>query len=281
MNLLMRIFLLLAAGFIVSPSNSLAADNCPRTVSAGGALTEIIYRLAKQECLVGVDTTSTYPPAAQTLPQVGYARQLSAEGILSLTPDVVLHGPDAGPPATLEQIDSAGIRRIIIDGPLTLPGVYDKIETIAALYNVPDRGAALIEKLKEDEGKLTKALHDAPRVLFLMQHGGGAPIAGGKDTAADAIIRLAGGKNVIDFKNYKPLTPEAMAALRPDIIVTTTESLAQMGGEDGLVHRPGIALTPAGANRNIVSMDALYLLGFGPRAVKAAGELATAFEEAE
>jgi iron complex transport system substrate-binding protein len=75
-----------------------------RLVSVGGALTEIVYALEAQAELVGVDSTSQYPVAAQRLPSVGYARSLSLEGVLALAPTQVLATEDAGPPAVLRQL---------------------------------------------------------------------------------------------------------------------------------------------------------------------------------
>lgn len=55
-------------------------------VSIGGALTEIIYALGAEASLVGVRKTSLYPAPAAKLPNVGYARALSVEGVLALSP---------------------------------------------------------------------------------------------------------------------------------------------------------------------------------------------------
>ena len=77
-----------------------------RVITIGGSLTEIVYALDSQALLVGSDTTSYYPEAAEELPKVGYQRTLSAEGILSLDPDLVIVTEEAGPPAVLKQLQS-------------------------------------------------------------------------------------------------------------------------------------------------------------------------------
>ena len=62
-----------------------------RIISIGGAITEILYALGFEDRLAGVDATSLYPPAAlRDKPNVGYMRQLSAEGVLGLNPSLVL-----------------------------------------------------------------------------------------------------------------------------------------------------------------------------------------------
>src|SRR3954470_23493430 len=62
-----------------------------RIVCIGQTLNEIIYALGAEKNLVGVDLSSTYPPQIKNLRNVGYHRALTAEGILSLKPTVIVH----------------------------------------------------------------------------------------------------------------------------------------------------------------------------------------------
>lgn len=55
-----------------------------RIVVAGGSLTELIYAMGAGKRVVGVDETTSYPPETAKLPHIGYWKQLSSEGILSL-----------------------------------------------------------------------------------------------------------------------------------------------------------------------------------------------------
>lgn len=276
---MIRIFAFLLILF--APSLAVADESCPKTVSIGGALTEIIYKLDKQECLVGADTTSTYPVEAKALPMVGYQRQLSAEGILSLGPELIIHTAQAGPPAVLDQIDQAGITRLPLDDEPSIDGVIAKIKAIGDVYAVQGKADALIAEIEDGRAELAKQVKDAahPKVVFIMQHAGvSAPMVAGKGTAADAIITLAGGENIASFPGYKSLTPEAMIELNPDVILTSTESLEQAGGVETFLDRPGFKQTKAGQNETVVAMDALLLLGFGPRTVDAAKELSLKFQ---
>lgn len=271
MKKLFTLILLLAA----FPLHAEEAPN--RIVAAGGSLTEIIYALGEEKRLVGVDVTSYYPEAAKKLPQVGYVRSLSAEGILSLKPDMVLVNKEAGPPAVLEQLKQTNVKLEVVETPSSVEGAEAKIGQVAKLLGVPEKGKKLNEALALEQKKLTAELKKNPaqkRVLFILQHGGGAPLVAGKDTEADAIIKLAGAKNVVDaFDGFKPLTPEAAAALKPEVILVTTQTLDQVGGKEGLLKLPALALTEAGKQGKVIAMDAMYLLGFGPRTVKAATEL--------
>ena len=253
-----------------------------RVVTIGGALTEIVYALEAQEILVGNDTTSYYPPAAERLPKVGYQRALSAEGIVSLYPDLVILTEEAGPPAVLAQLQAANIPILQLRAGRSLADVRDAIRVIARALKREGAGSALIEAIARQTAELAKvtARHPADkRVLFILQHGGGAPMAAGRETAADSIIRLSGARNAVSgYAGYKPLTPEAAAALQPDVILTTARGLAQAGGKDALLTAPGLSLTPAARTGSLIVMDALLLLGFGPRTVQAAATLHEAYQ---
>ena len=66
--------------------------------------------LGGESKLVGVDTTSQHPQALKQLPSVGYQRQLAAEGVLALRPDILIGTEEMGPPPVLKQLEGAGVR---------------------------------------------------------------------------------------------------------------------------------------------------------------------------
>jgi iron complex transport system substrate-binding protein len=238
----------------------------------------IRYALGAGARLVGVDTSSTYPEAATRLPQVGYQRALSVEGILSLRPSLVLATAEAGPPAVLHQLQTAGIPVLTIPAPYTVEGVQVKIWLIAQALELSSQGEQLVQALTRDIAMTSALLQSArvhPRVLFLYARGQGALQVSGRGTAADAMITLAGGVNAVTgYEGYKPLTPEAAIAAAPDVLLMPARGLDSVGGIDGLLQAPGVALTPAGQERRIIAMDDLYLLGFGPRLGQAVRDLA-------
>ena len=249
---------------------TIAVSESQRVVSVGGSVTEIIYALGLSDRIVAVDSTSYYPEEATSKPNVGYMRRLAAEPILALEPSMVLAIEDAGPPAVLDQIREAGLPVVLIPDYPSPVGVLDKIARVAAALGEEEKGRTLTAHLKVDLEALSTAvarLPVRPRVLFLLSiGGGGAPLAAGRKTSAAAIIELAGGVNAVDaFEGYKPLSPEAVVAAVPDVILVTNRSLRLLGGRAGLLGIPEIALTPAGQSRRVVAMDGLLLLGFGPR----------------
>jgi iron complex transport system substrate-binding protein len=275
-----------ASAALAAPAPRSGAQTSPRRiVSVGGALTETLYALGAQGDLAGVDTTSLYPEAARALPSVGYARNLSAEGVLSLKPTLVVATEDAGPPAVLRQLEAARVPLVVLDGDHRIEGVLARTGKLAELSGRADAGQTLLARLKQEwQASSTRvaALSGpggrAPRVLFVLSHNIGQVRVAGRDTSADAMIRYAGGANTFgspgDFSGYKPLTPEAAIAAAPDVILGTTQGLDAAGGSDGLLKLPGLAQTPAGRARRVVAHEALLLLGFGPRLPQAVAALA-------
>jgi iron complex transport system substrate-binding protein len=270
----------LGLGAAVAASLPVRAQKPPRIVSIGSALTEIVYELGAEALLVGVDTTSQYPAAALTLPQVGYMRALSAEGVLSLKPTLAIATTAAGPATTLEQLRATGVEVLVLPDHYDYDSVIAKIAAVGRVTGKSAEADAMIARGRADMAGLVKRLAAAtgrPRVLFLLSMGGGAPQAAGRDTAADGIIRLAGGTNAIDgYASYRPLTPEAVLASRPDFVLVTRQTVQAMGGIGAILDQPALRRTPAGLAGRVLQFDALLLLGFGPRTPQAAQDLASA-----
>lgn len=270
-------WLLLLLALCGTPVQADSSAEAPRLISIGGAVTEIVYALGAGERLIAVDSTSLWPSKAEALPDVGYMRALAAEPILALEPTLILASADAGPPQVLEQLRAAGAHLVMVPEDPTPQGIFAKIESVAGALNLENEGRQLIVRLKTEFDALSQALQAVehqPRVLFLLSVTGGAPLAGGRDTAAAGIIELAGGKNAITaFEGFKPLSPEAAIAAAPEVLLVA-RSTTHTG--KNLLDRPGLALTPAGREQRVVAMDALLLLGFGPRTPEAARQLAEA-----
>ena len=259
-----------------------------RIVSVGGALTEIIYALEAQGELVGVDTTSLYPAVAQQLPQVGYARTLSAEGVLSLAPTQLIATEEAGPQAVLRQVRDAGVPVAVLNANNKFEGLLARVKQVGQITGRTDPAARLAQALQQQwNGALAKVgqrSHVPVRVLFILAHAPNQVMVGGRETGADAMLAYAGAVNVMGgqggFSGYKPLTPEAVIAARPDLVLVTDQGLKASGGVDGILKLPGLAQTPAGRKHRIVSLEAMLLLGFGPRMPQALADLDAAFAQA-
>ena len=259
------------------PQAAYAAAN-RRLICVGGALTEIAYALGASADLVGVDTTSLYPPAAQALASVGYARTLSAEGILALAPSMVLATEDAGPSSVLRQLENAGIAVHILAANHQFEGLLQRIQQAGDFMGRTQEANQLQARLRKEWQQVRARVeaHPAvsPRVLFILSHSMSQIMVAGQDTSADAMLRYAGARNAMQgFSGFKPLSPEAVIAAQPDIILLTDLGLKAAGSKAAILQLPGLAQTPAGRKQRIVSMETMLLLGFGPRLPLALQEL--------
>ena len=238
-----------------------------RIVSVGSAVTEAVYALGAGDLVAGVDTSSAFPEAASKLPQVGYQRALAAEGILALGPTIVLASAEAGPPAVLDQLRGAGVRLEIVPNDPSVSGARARILRVAELLGRdPSKVIMQLDRDLERAGALTARIKSRPKVLVLYARGAKTLHVFGRDTAAELMVRLAGGENAVTaFEGTKPLTGEALLQAAPEWIVLPTRGLESIGGLNALLEVPGIAATPAGKAKRIVAIDDLLLLGFGPR----------------
>ena len=255
-----------------------AADTS-RIVSIGGAVTEILYALGLERNIVGIDSTSLYPPrAVKEKRNVGYMRQLSAEGVLGLRPSLVIAIAGSGPKETMTVLEAAKVPLLVVPEAYSEAGIIEKIRTIATATGRSERGRCLIDAVKADFAALRdleRAIDKKSRVLFVISFVNGRAMVAGRHTAADGIIRLAGGLNVVDqYDGYKPVNDEAVIAAKPEVVLSMQRSgPGTVGAEDVFAHA-AFKATPAAADKRFVSMEGLYLLGFGPRTARAARDLA-------
>ena len=249
-----------------------------RLITLGGDVTEIVFALGAGGDVVAVDTSSVYPPDAAALPKVGYQRQLAAEGLLALSPTLILASDEAGPPPVLVQLRDARVPIEIIAGDDSPEGAVAKVRRVASTLGRREAGEQLVADMQAAFARAAAERARAassPRVLFVYARGPGTLFVAGRATSADAMIRLAGGRNAIDaFDGFKPLTAEAAVAAAPDVVLMLSRGLDSLGGADAVWAQPGLAQTPAARSRRLVVMDDLYLLGFGPRTGAAAADLA-------
>lgn len=248
-----------------------------RITAIGGSLTEIVFALGEQGRLVARDSTSVYPEEALKLPDVGYMRQLSPEGVLSVNPSGILALQGSGPKEAVDVLKKAGIPYVEVSESFDHDGILEKIHAVGKALGVEEKADALARRvdarLKSAEDQ-TASIKDRKRVLFILSMQGGRILAAGTHTAADGIIRMAGALNAVEgYSGYKQLSDEAVFTAKPDIVLMMDRGDPSDAVTDPF-ENPAIAATPAGEKRALVRMDGAYLLGFGPRTADAIHDLA-------
>ena len=251
-----------------------------RIVTLFGDLTEVVYALGAQDFLVARDTASIYPPEAEELPNLGFNQALSPEGILAFAPTIIFGTPEAGPDETLDHVRDAGVEVVIIDEDDDLDAPAAKVRTVGAALGIPRRAEALaldIERRLAAVQASISGTERGPQVLFLYLRGALFQFAGGDGSPSQLLIEAAGGVDAgaaAGIVGFQPLTPEAVVAADPEVLLLMEGGVESVGGIDGLLRIPGIAETRAARDRRFIIMDDLYLLNFGPRMPDALAELA-------
>lgn len=250
----------------------------PSKIAAiGGSITEIVYALGEEKHLVARDSTSNYPKAALDLPDVGYMRQLSPEGVLSVNPTGILALHGSGPREAVDVLKKTSIPFIEVPEHYSHEGILEKVRIVGKALGVDAKAEVLAKaldaKLSAAEQQ-TASIKERKRILFVLSIQGGKILAAGRETAADGIIKLAGGVNAVEgFSGYKQMSDEAIITAGPDVILMMNNAGPPVS-DDELFANPSIASTPAGAARKLIRMDGAYLLGFGPRTADAIHDLA-------
>ncbi|MEV0647560.1 ABC transporter substrate-binding protein [Phytomonospora sp. NPDC050363] len=241
-------------------------------VPLSGSLSEIVFTLGLGDRVVARDITATFEQAAD-LPVVTRGHDVSAEGVLSLRPGVVLAEKSTGPVEAVAQIRNAGIPIIVFEGASDLSSVDKRIADVAAALGVTEAGdrlrARTAERLEVVRTTIP-ASTDKPRVAFLYVRGSASVyLIGAANSGAAGLIEAAGaidaGKEAGLDGDFVPITSEAMAAAAPDVILVMTKGLESVDGVDGLLALPGVAQTPAGLDRRVAVIDDGVLLNYGPR----------------
>jgi iron complex transport system substrate-binding protein len=265
---------------LVSPA---VAGGTDRVLALGGSVTEIVHALGQGDRLVARDTTSNYPPEVETLPDVGYIRALSPEGVLSVDPDLILAIEGSGPPETMEVLRGAEIPLVTIPEGYDAAAILQKILVVAEALEVPEAGARLAAEV---EASLVAAVAEGrtetpPRVLFILSMQGGRIMAAGADTAAEGIIGMAGGINAMGgFDGYQQVSDEAVLVADPDVILMMDRSGEHAADDAEIRAHAVLGRTRAAEAGAIVRQPGSLLLGFGPRTPDAVEALSEAFRRA-
>ncbi|MEZ0196656.1 ABC transporter substrate-binding protein [Pseudomonas qingdaonensis] len=270
---------------LVFNSAAQAEPLAARWVSAGGALSEWVVALGGESRLVGVDTTSQHPASLKALPSIGYQRQLSAEGVLSLRPDLLVGTEEMGPPEVLKQLRGTGVKVELFSSTLELQAVHGNLRQLGRLMGDESQAERLFGEYRQQlDGlaariKAVQGSQAAPGVILLVGHGGAKPMIAGKGTAGDWMIRQAGGRNLADNDGYKNFSVEALAALNPQVLVFADRSLSGEAARQALLkENPALAASRAARDKRLVELDPTLLVGgLGPRQPASLQALAQAF----
>ena len=252
-------FSLLGCALSLSSPSVMAVE---RIVSIGPATTELILALGGEQSLVATDVSS---PEPRGVPKVGYHRSLAAEGILSLSPTLVVGSDEMGPNSTLDQLRRANVKVEVMATAPTLANLNERIDTLAHLLGDQAAGSKLKEEIAAQSDTLAaQAKQNKPlKVAFLLLHKGQPTSIAGGNTTASALVTLAGGVNpVAGLHDYKPVSTESLIELQPDLVLVSGRDWQQYQDPDAVLSQvPALSATPAGKNKAIHAIDGHALQG--------------------
>jgi iron complex transport system substrate-binding protein len=248
-----------------------------RIVAIADGSAEIVAALGYRSDLVGRDIASTLPELA-TIPIDTDAHQINVERVLSQRPDLILIDSNSSPQSAIDAIKKAGIHVALIPAPFTVAGVLVKEKAIADLLKTPKAFQLLASKITKKTFTPSKT-----KTLFLYLRGTASIyLIAGKGSGADSLFSTIGVHDVGSASLAQPfsaMTSEKLIALSPDVIVLMTKGLASVGGLSGFLKLPGVAQTPAGIHKRIVTVDDSLLLSFGARTPTLLSLLRTAIDK--
>ncbi len=279
-NFILNLFLIYALLSISAIWNNSVSANETRIIAIDASLSEIVFALGHGKNMVGRDITSAYPAAVAQLPSVGYMRSLSAEGILSLRPDLVLATSDARPQSVLLKLKEAGIKVEIIKNEFSVAGVKYKIRRVATVLNEVEKGEQIVIDMQKSVDNAVAIAHKAKEAhgdvsaLFILNMRGHNMMVAGNNNRANNMMELALIYNSAakDFTGFKPLTSEAAIKYNPQFLLIMPFGLSSAGGRDAILSTPAIKMTEAGRKQQLVVLNDGFLT-FGPRIGQAIEDL--------
>lgn len=257
--------------YVGSDGVEVDVSDTSRIVSLNGDITETIFALGAGDRVVARDLTTTYPPEAEALPDVGLYRTLTAEPVIAMSPTLVLGDEQVitSSQEAIDQIRAAGIPVAIMRTEVTLEGVSRKIREIAGILDLDaEELIATVEAEVDEALAMAAEATSTPRAAYayvrgpetLLLFGNGMPTyflleaAGAIDAGAEAGVIFA-----------EALSAERLVTAAPEVLITSDEGFDILGGLDAFLALPGVADTPAGEMGNVLLYDEALLLGMGPR----------------
>ena len=249
------------------------ADDPSRIVSIGSSITEIIYFLNSQDQIIAIDITSNFPEDAKKFPSVGYIRNLSAEGLLSTNPSIIISEDDIGPKNIIKQIQDTKTELRIIPEEQTLNGIIQKIQCVGNIIGQQEEAEKkisseinpVINKIKEI--KKEKDLSNI-KIMMILSTEGNSTVVAGANTSGDSFIKMLGATNIFESINgWKAVTAETILLKNPDYIIIPEKDLHKQSNVNTISENMILKETNAGKNNGYIIKDGMAILGYGPRTI--------------
>jgi iron complex transport system substrate-binding protein len=195
-----------------------------RILALAPHITENLFSIGAGSRIVGAVAYSDYPVEAQAIPRVGSYGQLNLEQVLALQPDLVIAWPGGSPPAQLERLRQFGIP-VFESDPHSFAAIAGNLRLYGELTGLQAQADTAAAELESRVAQLRlKQQNAAPvRVFYQLWHDPLMTV--NRSLLVDQMLRLCGGEN--PFADRPEAVPqlgiESVLAVRPEVILTTTE----------------------------------------------------------
>ena len=265
----------LTLAFSLCIATPVALSEEQRLISTDAGATELIFSLGLDKQLVAIDVTSHLPKGHKELPNIGYHRNLSAEGLLSLQPTAVIGSEFMGPPPVIGALQQAKVQLVRLPGAKNSEQLRSNITELASALNQQKRGEHLLQEVDEQLSALKNLPLENKKIAFLLSMDTAKLRLAGQGSSGVALIDLLGGKSVANFNNYQTVSAESLMAMQPDIILVAGKN-QQTAADELLKDNPILLHSPAGLNGRIIAVDGSTLVaGLSVSAIEEALRLAT------
>lgn len=213
-----------------------------RVISLLPSLTESVCALGKCSTLVGTDRFSNWPKSIKDLPKVGGMGDINIERIVQLKPDVVLL-EKASP--VMARLNGLGIKTFSFD----IKSMNDEQRTLQKLDGIlgTSEGARVWNQIQQQITRANKQLLSRDKTISVYFEVNPAPFAAGRGSFIGDILTHLGLVNIIpeSLGPFPKINPEFVVQSKPEIILLSTSTLAD------IQNRPGWKLIPAIAKNRV------------------------------
>lgn len=234
---------------------SLSAQAYERIVAMSPDVADVVVALGATDKLVGKDATNNNP-ALKNVPAVGMHRNITAESVLAVKPDLVLGSYMVQPASIYQRLNGLKVKAVNVAPKEEVSTFASSIKSIGSYVDKKAAGSQLAKRWQVGMSPMAKT-----GKRYLLSYDG--RIVAGKGTVGDELIRRAGGINAANVSRLKPLSREGWLAAKPDVIIIADHNKAVVGGVSQFSKRPEVAASTAGKSGGVHFWPADDFLRYG------------------
>ncbi|HEX8833850.1 MAG TPA: ABC transporter substrate-binding protein [Abditibacteriaceae bacterium] len=230
-----------------------------RIVCIGPGATETVYALGLGNRIVGRDSGSDYPAAAQQVPIVADYKGPFFEGLVAQRPDLIVAQGETWGRARIEEWQKKSGAPVVALSATTVEGVARGIVKLGAWLGAPVEATKLAADFKTSTAK-----PDARWTAFIETQR--APLwSAGRDTLLGDAARAAGLNNIANIRGYKNYSIETLLTQQPMFYVVSGKPAQRASIIADLKRQPGLTNLKCVQAGRVLVVDPDLLLRPSPR----------------